>query len=323
MGGDNLPRGFESLPLRWLTGARVEPKSIPTRAGRSSQYHVVDGLSFLDAFKRGDLDACSEYLHPEVEWHPTPQMVDHEAVKGRDAVRYTLEAIRDRYETLVVEPEDGRQVGDFMLLIAVLRGTNAFHGGEQKERACWVVTIRDEKWVRVVVYGNPAWARVGFEELLRTAKAGGDTSALTPPPDPLGQGAEGAPDALQSGTDPFRGDTLAVDVEQSTTAAAPATETGKPGGGGPITLELTFEEAEALSRWLVKPAQDGGTAIDDAAVKPAVMKLRAIVEREQAVRNVRRELEQAGIQTAHLTDQQVVQLGRRISAVAAPAIKPE
>ena len=286
----------------------MAPKSIPASAGRSSQYHVVGGLSFLDAFKRGEMDECAEYLHQDVEWHPTPQMADHEAVVGRDAVRFTLEAIRDRYEKLSIEPEDGRQVGDLMLLISLFKGTNKFHGGAQKERACWVVTTRDEKWVRVVVYGNPAWARVGFEELVKTQKAGGDTAAATPPPDPL-----------QSGTDPYRGDTLAVDVEQSTAQADSGTQA--PAGGG-ISLDLTFEEAEALARWLVKPAQDGTSAIDDAALKPAVMKLRTVVEREQAVRNVRKELEQAGVQTGHLTDQQVVQLGRRISAVTA-AVKAE
>ena len=313
MGGDNLPRGFESLPLRWLTELRVESKSIRGGAGRSSQYHVVGGLSFLDAFKRGEIDECAEYLHPDVTWYPTPAMVDHEAVRGKEAVRYTLEALRDRYDSLTVEPEDGRQVGDYMLLVALIRGKSKFHGGDQRERACWVVTVRDELWMRVVVYGNPAWARVGFEELLKTAKAGGDVDSAAAPPDPL-----------HSGTDPFRGDTLAVDLEQSTTPQAEpaAAGTQAPAGSGGIVLDLTFAEAEALSRWLVKPTQDGASAIDDAALKPAVMKLRTAVEREQAVRQVRKELEQAGIQTAHLTDQQVVQLGRRISAVAG-TIKPE
>ena len=292
----------------------AKAKAIRGGAGRSSQYHVVGGLSFLDAFKRADLDACMEFLHPDIEWHPTPQMIDHEAVKGREAVRFTLEAIRDRYETLNVEPEDGRQVGDFMLLISLLKGKNKFHGNEQRERACWVVTTRDELWLRVVVYGNPAWARVGFEELVKTAKGGGDATTVAAPPDPL-----------QSGTDPFRGDTLAVDVEQSTAPQAEPAAAGAqaPATGGGISLDLTFEEAEALARWLVKPSQDGATAIDDPALKPAVMKLRTVVEREQAVRNVRKELEQAGIQTAHLTDQQVVQLGRRIATVAAPAVKAE
>jgi ketosteroid isomerase-like protein len=281
---------------------------------------VVGGLNFLQAFGRGELDECAKFLHPEVTWHPTPKMVDHEMIRGRDAVKYALEAIRDRYSELEVEPEDGRQVGDHMLLITVFRGKNAFHGSEQKERACWVVTMRDELWSRVINYPNPAWSRVGFEEILRAAKTGED---LEPPPDPLGGDEPAAPDPLQSGTDPHRGVTLHVDVEQATTPAEQATPAPPPGSAGGGIVDLTFEEAEALAKWLVKPAQDGSAAIDDSTVRPALMKLRAAVEREQAVRNVRRELEQAGIQTQHLTDQQVVQLGRRISAATAPAIKPE
>lgn len=307
----------------------MESKAIrPPTGGRSSQYHVVGGLSFLEAFKAGDIDACAEYLHPEVEWHPTPTMVDHEAIKGRHAVRYTLEAVRDRYQQLELEPEDGRQVGQHMLLIALLRGANAFHGGEQRERACWVVTMQDELWRRVVVYPNAPWARVGFEELIRAV--GGEPGAPPPPPPPdplegrsVSVPAMAAPDPLQGGTDPFRGDRLAVDVEQSTTPAAAPAAAPAPAGSNAVTLELTFEEADALARWLLKPSQDGSAAMDDAAVKPSLMKLRQLVEREQSVRNVRKELEQAGIPTQQLTDQQVVQLGRRIAAAAGPAMKSE
>jgi hypothetical protein len=88
-----------------------------------------------------------------------------------------------------------------------------------------------------------------------------------------------------------------------------------------ITLTFSFVEAEALNRWLLRPAQDGALAADDAAVLPALMKIRTAVEHTQAIVDVRRELEQAGIPTQHLSDQQVAQLGRRISQ-AAPRLGP-
>jgi peptidyl-tRNA hydrolase len=83
-----------------------------------------------------------------------------------------------------------------------------------------------------------------------------------------------------------------------------------------ISLIFSFEEAEALNRWLLKPSQDGALAADDAAVRPGLMKIRVAVEHAQAIADVRRELEQAGIPTQHLSDQQVAQLGRRISQAA-------
>src|SRR3954467_5226014 len=88
---------------------------------RSKEHHVAVGLGFWSAFKNGDLDACVEALHPDVEWHPTPRLDDLDAVRGRDDVRNVLQILRDRFaEGLEVLPEDGRQVGDHVLMVTML-----------------------------------------------------------------------------------------------------------------------------------------------------------------------------------------------------------
>jgi hypothetical protein len=87
-----------------------------------------------------------------------------------------------------------------------------------------------------------------------------------------------------------------------------------------ITLTFSFEDAVALNRWMLKPSHDGALAGDDPEVRPAVMNLRNAGEHVQAIAAVRRELEQPGVATQHLSDQQVAQLGRRISQ-AAPALR--
>ena len=86
----------------------------------------------------------------------------------------------------------------------------------------------------------------------------------------------------------------------------------------PITLELTYAEAEALSDWMLKPASDGSTAIDDPTVKPGLVKLRNAVEYTRAIANVRQELQGAGFQTSHMSDQDVAELARRLSATPLP-----
>ena len=103
-------------------------------------------------------------------------------------------------------------------------------------------------------------------------------------------------------------------AEQANVKARPS-ETGKAVPHA-ITLTFSLEEADALNRWLLRPAQDGALAADDATVRPGLMKIRSAVEHAQAIADVRRELEQAGIPTQHLSDQQVAQLGRRISQAA-------
>src|SRR5204862_6126902 len=101
----------------------------PPTEGRSKEHHVGVGLIFLSALKSGDLDGCVAMLHPDVEWHPTPKLLEHEAVRGRERVRPVLETLRDRFAgDLDVLPEDGRQVGDHVLMVALLTGSNQFTG---------------------------------------------------------------------------------------------------------------------------------------------------------------------------------------------------
>jgi ketosteroid isomerase-like protein len=291
-----------------------------TRAGtpsRSKEHHVAVGLGFWSAFKNGDIDACVELLHPDVEWHPTPTQVDFDAVRGRSDVRGVIETLYGRFQDgIEVLPEDGRQVGDHVLMITVVRGRNQFTGQAIKSRECWVVSIRDDVWARIVVYPNAPAARLGFEDLLRAA------------------GPEKNPPA----EDPYRV-TLPPAMENSAptpaefaNADAPVVENGGPRPmpsvsptSSQITLSFTMEEADALNRWMLRPSNDGGLAADDPAVLPGLMKIRTAVEYAQAISQVRHELEQAGVPTQHLSDQQVAQLGRRISqaaprlAVAPPA----
>lgn len=87
----------------------------------------------------------------------------------------------------------------------------------------------------------------------------------------------------------------------------------------PISLELTYAEAEALIDWMLKPASNGSVAIDDPGVRPGLVKLRNAVEYTRAIVNVRQELEGAGFQTGHMSDQDVAALARRLSATPLPA----
>ena len=80
-----------------------------------------------------------------------------------------------------------------------------------------------------------------------------------------------------------------------------------------LTLELSVAQAQALRTWLVKPAADGSSTMDDAVLKPVLIKLAHELDYREGVAAVRQELEQAGLQTSTLSDEQVAVLGRRIS----------
>jgi ketosteroid isomerase-like protein len=274
---------------------------------RSKEHHVAVGLGFWSAFKNGDIDTCVEALHPEVEWYPNPRLEEIDVVRGRDDVRQALEGLHGRFaDDLDVLPEDGRQVGDHVLMITMLKGRNHFTKQPIKSRECWVVSIRDDQLARIVVYPNAPAARLGFEELLKAAPA-----EKNPPAEPAPR-VTLAPEMENSAATPAE----LANVDSAPAGDGPAAVTPAAGAGTHITLSFTFEEAEALNRWMLKPAQDGGLAADDAGVRPGLMKIRTAVEHAQAIAAVRHELEQAGVPTQHLSDQQVAQLGRRISQAA-------
>lgn len=88
------------------------------------------------------------------------------------------------------------------------------------------------------------------------------------------------------------------------------------------TIELTLSEGEALRAWLLKPAHDGSTSLDDPLVSRALTKIGMAVDTVRTTVNVRRELEDAGLPVAHMSDEQVRDLGLRLAQVATAAVRP-
>jgi hypothetical protein len=88
-----------------------------------------------------------------------------------------------------------------------------------------------------------------------------------------------------------------------------------------IVLELSLDEANALRAWLLKPAADGSTALDDALVNASMKKLAGAIDKIEAVGEIRRELEEAGFDTAGMEDEQLMELGRRIGQASSRSLR--
>ena len=82
---------------------------------------------------------------------------------------------------------------------------------------------------------------------------------------------------------------------------------------GTLTLDLSLAEGEALKAWLLKPAADGSSAIDDEHAKSVMVKLGSQLDYISGVALVREELEHAGFDTETLSNEQIAELGRRIA----------
>jgi hypothetical protein len=116
-----------------------------------------------------------------------------------------------------------------------------------------------------------------------------------------------------------------VSTTDLSTNGAVAQQASEPAGEGgherTLTLDLALSEAEALRTWLLKPAQDGTTSLDDPLVSHALAKLGTAIDTVLTTVNVRRELQQAGLAVEHLSDEQVCELGRRVAQAAIPSIR--
>ena len=104
-----------------------------------------------------------------------------------------------------------------------------------------------------------------------------------------------------------RADASHVETTEATNGRPEATP------GDSLTMELSVAQAQALRTWLLKPAADGSSTMDDEVLKPVITQLCHELDFRDGVHAVRQELEQAGLATANLSDEQVAVLGRRIS----------
>jgi hypothetical protein len=114
-----------------------------------------------------------------------------------------------------------------------------------------------------------------------------------------------------------------MSTQEQTTAEAPA-EVSSPSivqAMDPfLWLELTLSEADALYGWLMKPASDGSTALDDPLVSRALAKMREASDTVRVAVNIRNDLHEAGLATDHLSDDEVRELAQKLAQTTARGV---
>lgn len=130
----------------------------------SSAAYVTAVLHFLQAFNRGDLDACESFLDPHIEWHAAS------TYKGHREVREMLKMLRSNFSNAQARPEDFREARGHVLIVV------CFHEGNPDEtrreiRQSWIAGMGDEDALirRVLTYPTPAEAARALEALAAAA----------------------------------------------------------------------------------------------------------------------------------------------------------
>ena len=129
----------------------------------SSAAYVTAVLQFLQAFNRGDLDACERLLDPQVEWHSAG------TYNGRREVRSMLTSLQERFTKPQARPDDFREAAGHVLMVV------CFHEGDpaaqpREQRQSWIADMGDDGLIRrILAYPSPAEAARALEAIAAAA----------------------------------------------------------------------------------------------------------------------------------------------------------
>jgi ketosteroid isomerase-like protein len=108
--------------------------------------------SAYEAYSRGDFEPVLGLLDPDVEWHPPPDALEPQPLRGREAVRDYLAP--NLFDEQRAEPEEIIEQGDRILVVARTKIRGAASGVEIEETSFHVWTVVDERAVRFETFSD-------------------------------------------------------------------------------------------------------------------------------------------------------------------------
>ena len=119
-----------------------------------SQQNVDNLRRGFEAYARGDLDEALANLDPDVVYKPAQEA----AVRGRDAVRASLERWDADWDEMEMTSEEIIDAGEHVIQAILFRGRGRGSGVEIEGRFFQVHTVKDGKTVRWEEFSDRAEA---------------------------------------------------------------------------------------------------------------------------------------------------------------------
>ena len=96
-----------------------------------------------------------ELIHPEIRLDQTRNVFNPASYEGPGALVRALAAVRETWESFVLEPERFIEWGDHVVVINSVRARGLGGGVEVIDRSATLHTLRDGKIVLLAVYPDP------------------------------------------------------------------------------------------------------------------------------------------------------------------------
>ena len=123
-----------------------------------SQENVEAIRRATDAYNRGDIDGVLEECDPEIEWHPSFQMLlggEATVYRGHEGVREVLRDTAEAFTELQAEQSEFRDLGDRVIAIGHFQGRGKESGARTETAIAWLVEFNNGKAVRLREYLDP------------------------------------------------------------------------------------------------------------------------------------------------------------------------
>jgi uncharacterized protein len=113
---------------------------------------VVRGA--YEAFGRGDIDALTPLLHPEIEWRTTAEVPFLGTYRGIDEFLRGMNEWTEAFDDLTTSVEDMTEVGEHVLVCHRMHGRGTGSGAEVDLVLWQLVSVRDGQLVRMYDYSS-------------------------------------------------------------------------------------------------------------------------------------------------------------------------
>ena len=118
----------------------------------------------FESYNSRDADAWCEIWNPDCEWHPflTARVEGDPGYHGHNGMRAWFEDVDEMFESMLVELDQHREVGDRLLVLGRMTAIGRGSGAEVSTEVGWVVEPKGERFQR-------GWAYTSHEEAERAA----------------------------------------------------------------------------------------------------------------------------------------------------------
>ena len=131
-----------------------------------SQENMAVIKQVIDAIAKFDASRLIALTDPNVEWHSFFALGEEGVYRGHDAMRKYADDLKEAWDVLRVDIDDGMEAGDIALLVGRIHYRGRGSGVETDARTGWMFKFRDGRVLCFRAFREPekVFEAIGLSE---------------------------------------------------------------------------------------------------------------------------------------------------------------